>query len=95
MNQCPAPKDYSDDGWAETDNNIVENAILRVNLGRKNFGSSTLNMAKTALISLIRTCKLGDGEPESHFHYLLDIIADWPMNCAYELMLWSIVMPAQ
>ncbi|EJH1737841.1 transposase [Escherichia coli] len=37
LNQWPALTYYADDGWAEADNNIAENALRMVSLGRKNF----------------------------------------------------------
>ena len=42
LNQWQALTYYADDGWAEADNNIAENALRTVSLGRKNwlfFGS--------------------------------------------------------
>jgi transposase len=42
LNQWPALAYYAEDGWAEADNNIAENALRMVSLGRKNwlfFGS--------------------------------------------------------
>ena len=35
LNQWPALAYYTDDGWAEADNNIAENALRMVSLGRK------------------------------------------------------------
>jgi len=37
LNQWLALTYYADDGWAEADNNIAENALRTVSLGRKNF----------------------------------------------------------
>jgi transposase len=37
LNQWSALTYYSDEGWAEADNNIAENALRMVSLGRKNF----------------------------------------------------------
>ncbi len=37
LNQWPALAYYTDDGWAEADNNIAENALRMVSLGRKNY----------------------------------------------------------
>lgn len=37
LNQWPALTYYADNGWAEADNNIAENALRAVSLGRKNF----------------------------------------------------------
>ncbi|EKI2068989.1 transposase, partial [Escherichia coli] len=35
--QWPALTYYANDGWVEIDNNIAENALRAVSLGRKNF----------------------------------------------------------
>jgi len=37
LNQWPALTYYADDGRAEADNDIAENALRMVSLGRKNF----------------------------------------------------------
>ena len=37
LNQWSALAYYADNGWAEADNNIAENALRMVSLGRKNF----------------------------------------------------------
>ncbi|HGP2816872.1 TPA: transposase, partial [Salmonella enterica] len=36
LNQWPALTYYADNGWTEADNNIAENALRMVSLGRKN-----------------------------------------------------------
>jgi transposase len=51
-------------GWAEADNNIAENALRMVSLGRKNylFFGSDHGGERGALNSLIGTCKLNGVE---------------------------------
>ena len=44
LNQWPALAYYTEDGWAEADNNIAENALRMVSLGRKTGCSSFLTM---------------------------------------------------
>lgn len=44
LNQWPTLTYYADDGWTEADNNIAENALWTVSLGRKNYCSSALTM---------------------------------------------------
>ncbi|WP_234369984.1 IS66 family transposase, partial [Citrobacter freundii] len=61
LNQWPALIRYAEDGWVEVDNNIAENALRRVSLGRKNwlfFGSDHGGERGASLYSLIGTCKL-------------------------------------
>lgn len=79
LNQWSALKYYVEDGWAEADNNIAENALRMVSLGRKKwlfFGSDHGGERGAQLYSLIRTCKLNDVDPESYFRHVLDVIAD-------------------
>lgn len=70
-------------GWAEADNNIAENALRMVSLGRKNFlffGSDHDGERGVLLYSLICTCKLNGVDPERYLQHVLDVIADWPVN---------------
>lgn len=88
--------DYADDGWAEADNNIAENTLRMVSLGRKNylfFGSDHGGKRGALLYGLIGTCKLNGVEPESYLRYVLDVIADWPINRVSELLPWRILLP--
>ncbi|HCA9575717.1 TPA: transposase domain-containing protein, partial [Klebsiella pneumoniae] len=89
---------YTDDGWAEADNNIAENALRMVSLGRKNylfFGSDHGGERGALLYSLIGTCKLNGVEPESYLRYVLDVIADWPINRVSELLPWRVALPTE
>ena len=47
LNQWPALTYYADDGWAEADNNIAENALRMVSLGRKTTCSSVRIMEES------------------------------------------------
>ncbi|EHA4943298.1 IS66 family transposase [Escherichia coli] len=98
LNQWPALTYYADDGWAEADNNIAENALRMVSLGRKNylfFGSDHGGERGALLYSLIGTCKLNGVEPESYLRYVLDVIADWPINRVGELLPWRVALPTE
>jgi transposase len=83
LNQWPALTSYADNGWAEADNNIAENDLRMVSLGRKNvlfFGSDHGGERSALLYSLIRTCKLNGVDPERYLRHVLDIIANWQIN---------------
>ncbi|HDC4440068.1 TPA: IS66 family transposase, partial [Klebsiella quasipneumoniae] len=98
LNQWPALTYYADDGWAEADNNIAENALRMVSLGRKNylfFGSDHGGERGALLYNLIGTCKLNGVEPESYLRYVLDVIADWPINRVGELLPWRVALPTE
>ncbi|WP_149017009.1 transposase domain-containing protein, partial [Escherichia coli] len=47
------------------------------------------------LYSLIGTCKLNGVEPESYLRYVLDVIADWPINRVGELLPWRVALPTE
>jgi len=94
LNQWPALT-Y---GWAEADNNIAENALRMVSLGRKNFlffGSDHGGERGALLYSLICTCKLNGVDPERYLQHVLYVIADWPVNQVSELLPWRIMQPVE
>ncbi|MBP2170226.1 transposase [Erwinia toletana] len=97
LNQWGTLAYYSDDGWAEPDNNIAENALRMVSLGRKNwlfFGSDHGGERGALLYSLIGTCRLNGMDPESYLRHVLTVIADWPVTRVHELLPWNIVIPS-
>jgi transposase len=82
----------------EADNNIAENALRMVSLGRKNFlffGSDHGGERGALLYRRIGTCKLNGVDPERYLHHVLDVIADWPVNRVGELLPWRAVLPAE
>ena len=98
LHQWPALTYYAEDGWAEADNNLAENALRMVSLGRKNwlfFGSDHGGERGALLYSLIGTCKLNGVDPESYLRHVLDVIADWPVNRVSELLPWRVALPTE
>jgi len=98
LNQWPALMYYAEDSWVEADNNIAENALRMVSLGRKNFlffGSDHGGERGALLYSLIGTCKLNGVDPESYPRHVLNIIADGPVNRVSELLPWRVTLPAE
>jgi len=72
LGQWPKLENYTSDGHLEIDNNLVENAIRPVVVGRKNylFAGSHEGAKRTAMIyTLVATAKLHLVEP---FEYLKD-----------------------
>lgn len=98
LNQWDALKYYASDGWAEPDNNIAENALRTVSLGRKNylfFGSDHSGDRGAQLYGLIGSCRLNGIVPESYLRHVLSVIADWPVNRVGELLPWRITLPGE
>lgn len=89
LNQWPKLQNYLLDGRLEIDNNLVENAIRPVALGRKNylFAGSHEGAKRAALVySLVATAKLHEVEP---FEYLKDVIgriSDYPYQQITDLL---------
>jgi transposase len=77
----------------EADNNIAENAIRPIALGRRNWlfaGSNSGGERAGAVYSILQTAKLNDVNPEA---YLADILAriaaGHPINRIEALMPWA------
>jgi transposase len=84
---------YRDDGRLEMDNNTAERALRTVALGRKNWlfaGSDDGGERAAAIYTLIGTAKLNDLNPEAYLHYVLERIADHPINRIDELLPWNL-----
>lgn len=93
LKQWDALNVFCSDGWVEIDNNICENALRCVALGRRNylfFGSDNGGGAAAIIYSLLGTCKLNGVEPESWLRDVLGKINDWPSNRVHELLPWNL-----
>ena len=86
---------FRDDGRLEIDNNAAERSLRAVALGRKNWlfaGSDDGGERAAAIYSLIGTAKLNDLNPESYLRYVLERIADHPINRIEELLPWNVAL---
>ena len=84
---------YRDDGRAELDNNAAERALRTIALGRKNHlfaGADTGGERAAGIYSLIGTAKLNDIDPEAYLRYVLERIAEHPINRIDELLPWNV-----
>jgi len=80
---------FTEDGSLEIDNNLVENAIRPVAVGRKNYlfaGSHEAAQRAAMMYSLFASCKKCDVNPEDWLKDVLNRISDHPINRIEELM---------
>src|SRR5580692_3039016 len=85
---------YCEDGRLEIDNNAAERALRAVALGRKNWlfaGSDDGGERAAAIYTLLGTAKLNDLNPESYLRYVLERIADHPINQIEDLLPWNLL----
>jgi hypothetical protein len=84
---------YTDDGRIEIDNNAAERAIRALVLGRRNYlfaGSDAGGETAARLYTLIGTCRLNDIDPHLYLRYVLERIAEHPINRIDELLPWRV-----
>ncbi len=80
---------YTTDGKLEIDNNLVENAIRPVAVGRKNylFAGSHKGAARAAMLySFLGTCKIHNINAFEWLRTTLDKIPNYPINKIAELL---------
>ena len=84
---------YAGNGELEIDNNLVENAIRPVALGRKNYlfaGSHKAAQRAAMIYSLLATCKLNNVEPNGWLKNILKVLPDFKVNQLHQLLPQSI-----
>jgi transposase len=89
LNLWPRLKRYVDDGRFNIDNNLTENSLRGVALGRKNYlfaGSHDGARNAAVIYSLLATCKLNDIEPFEWLKNALEIIPDYQANQLHKLI---------
>jgi transposase len=80
---------YIDQGRFYIDNNLIENSIRPVALGRKNYlfaGSHEAAQQAAVIYSLVGTCKINNIEPFAYLTKILSIIPDYPVNQLHNLL---------
>ncbi|MFP3764011.1 IS66 family transposase [Escherichia coli] len=98
LKQWEALNVYCSNGWVEIDNNIAENALRGVTVGRKNWlfaGSDSGGEHAAVLYSLIGSCRLNNVEPEKWLRYVIEHIQDWPENRVRDLLPWKVDLTSQ
>jgi transposase len=83
------------DGRLEADNNIAENAMRKIAVGRKNYlfaGSDRGGERAAAIYTLVVTAQLNGLNPEAYLKDILSRIADGhPINRIDELLPWRMI----
>jgi Transposase IS66 family/IS66 C-terminal element len=88
---------YVNNGRLEISNNVAENAIRPITLGRKNwlFAGSDAGGDRAAIFyTLIRSAKLNGLEPEEWLRDVLTRIGDHPINRLDQLLPWNVARSA-
>jgi transposase len=89
LNLWPRLIRYVDDGRFQIDNNLIENTIRPVALGRKNYlfaGSHDAAQYAAIIYSLLACCKLNDVEPFQWLTNTLSILPNHPANQLHTLL---------
>ena len=84
---------FVDDGRIEAHNNAAERALRGVALGRKNYlhlGSDVGGDSAAVIYTLIGSAKLNGIDPQRYLTYVLERIAEHPINRIDELLPWAV-----
>jgi hypothetical protein len=84
---------FHDDGHLAMENNAAERALRAIALGRKNYlflGADVGGERAEVIYTLIGTAKLNELDPEAYLRYVLERIADHPINQIDELLPWNV-----
>ena len=80
---------YTTDGCLEIDNNLIENTIRPIALGRKNYlfaGSHAAAQRIAVFYSLLGSCKLHSIEPYAYLKDILERLPDHPISQVDDLL---------
>jgi len=80
---------YIDEGRFSIDNNLIENSIRPVALGRKNYmfaGSHDAAQQAAIVYSLLATCKINNIEPFEWLTNTLSVISNYPADQLFKLL---------
>ena len=81
------------DGKIEIDNNIAENAMRPIALGRKNYlfaGSDNGGQTAANIYTITETCKINNINPQKYLSKVLSVIQDYKVKDIAQLLPWNI-----
>jgi len=93
LNNWDALVRYTEDGCLEIDNSAAERSIRGIGVGRRNYlflGSDSGGERAAIIYALIETCKLNGLDPQAYLQYVLERIAEHPINRIEELLPWNV-----
>ena len=85
----PRLERYITDGRFEIDNNLIENAIRPIAIGRKNYlfaGSHEAAARAASIYSLMATAKYNDINPTEYLEFVVSNISDYPFKQLADLL---------
>ena len=89
LNLWPRLIGYIEDGRLQIDNNLIENSIRTIALGRKNYlfaGSHDAAQNAAIIYSLMATCKINNVEPFLWLKETLSILPEHPANQLHKIL---------
>lgn len=96
IKRWPALMRYADSGVLPIDNNLVENAIRPIAIGKKNWlfaGSERAGKRAAAIQSLLGTARLNGLDPHAWLKDTLEKLPTWPNSRIDELLPLKTVLP--
>ena len=93
LNNWEAFARYTRDGRLEIDNTAAERSLRGACVGKKNylfFGADSGGEHAAIIYSLVETCKKNRIDPQRYLEYVLERIANHPINRIEELLPWNV-----
>lgn len=93
INNEEALQKFLMDGRIEIDNNIAENAMRPIALGRKNYlfaGSDNGGQTAANIYTITETCKINNINPQKYLAKVLSVIQEYKVKNIAQLLPWNI-----
>jgi transposase len=95
LNNEGALQAFLTDGKIEIDNNIAENAMRPIALGRKNYlfaGSDNGGKTAANIYTITETCKINNINPQKYLAKVLSVIQEYKVKDIAELLPWNVIL---